>query len=177
MGGDPAGDSHPDGGQLLGAHPDSRQPLHPARLDSEFGDGGDEDLFDLPEEEVQIPEGRREQKDGVAHQLARAVVGHVPSASRLEHLHSPSGQILPPGEEVIGIGSPPQGHHGRVFEQEEGVLPRTLLAARDQRLLKGEPLRVGNPPEPSDLHSDDATSVRRPDRVEILMKRHGVHPH
>ncbi len=91
--GDPAGDPHPDGGHLapLGPHPRIarlRPGVHP-----EVRQGGDERLLHLAhvgDDPLRVLEA----DDGVADELARAVVGDVAAAVDVEHLGADLGQLL-----------------------------------------------------------------------------------
>ena len=80
--------------------------------------------------------------DGISHQLAGAVVGHISPALCLNHLNLSRDKHV--GQR---LAVPAQGDHVRVLDEQQ----RVGLAARshgiDQALLLGPGLLVGKPAE------------------------------
>ena len=74
-------------------------------------------------------------QDGVAHQLAGAMVGHVPPSLNALHLNSLPVQPLLGSQDVRGIGSTPQRDDGCMLEQEQNVLDQVALAQVDEGQL------------------------------------------
>jgi hypothetical protein len=76
----PFPDSHADGGELTISHPDASEPGAATGLDSEVVAGVDQGIFEFPQVFVEILTAWAEVEDGVADELARAMVGGLPAA-------------------------------------------------------------------------------------------------
>ena len=76
-------------------------------------------------------------KNGVAHQLARPVIGHV--ATTLDFHH----RDVTHGQQVFVLGSPAQGVDVGVFDQHHGVWAFVRFTRLDERFLGFSGRRVG----------------------------------
>ena len=59
---------------------------------------------------------------GIPDELPGPVERYVAAALHLEQLHAVRREIRRRRDEVRAFGGPPQGHHGRVLDQEQHVL-------------------------------------------------------
>src|SRR5688572_4699750 len=86
--GDPPGDPNADRGKFFIADPRSGQPWHALRGDAELAGGPDHYLFDVPHVLMDVASIGFEIDDGVTHELARAVVGHIAATPRLVNFNT-----------------------------------------------------------------------------------------
>ena len=77
-------------------------------------------------------------EDGVADELAGAVIGDVAAAIDLVQGDAAAGQQLVGGENVGAAGVAAQREHGRVLEQQKHVADAALLAQSDQLFLQAQ---------------------------------------
>ena len=81
----PPGDSDADRGQLAVAHPDTRQPRHAPGFDAVVGRHPDQHFLEIAHVAVDVAAVGLQIDDGIADELAGAVVGDVAAAPGLEH--------------------------------------------------------------------------------------------
>ena len=115
---------HPntDCGHLPPIGPHSRVPGIPPCLDAEVGQCADEHLLhgpDVGDDLAQVRQGH----DGIADQLAGAVVGDVAAAVDVETLRADSGQSLLGDEEVGAVAVAAHGVDVGMFLQEQVIRP------------------------------------------------------
>ena len=117
--------------------------------DAELRAGADEDLLKEPNEIYRTEVGAAlageraaEIDDGVADELARAVVGDVAAAIDFMQGDAFAGEELIRGEDVGAAGVAAEGEDGRVLEENEGIGDHAGFACGDEALLEGEGLRV-----------------------------------
>jgi hypothetical protein len=60
-------------------------------------------------------------EDGVAHQLARAVIGHVAAAADLVDGDAAADQQLVGGKDIRALRVTTQGYHPRMLEQQQHI--------------------------------------------------------
>ena len=60
-------------------------------------------------------------ENGIAHQLPRAVIGHISATIALINLDPFALQMSRRGEDVAAIGVSAQRDHGRMFQQQENI--------------------------------------------------------
>jgi len=96
-------------------------------------------------------------EDGVADELAGAVVGDVPAAVDFVKGDTAAQEELIGGEDVGAAGVAAEGENRGVFEEEEGVLDVTGQAQGRDLCLNAEGFVVGNAAEVEVL--DHATSL------------------
>ena len=126
--GDPAADADADGADLgglvgcevvLGVDPDAGLGVGVA-LDVELCEGGDDGLLEGSDVLVNAEFGGVEVDDGVADELARAVVGDIAAAVGLVELHALGCEELFRGEDVGGgIWAAGDGDDGVVLDHED----------------------------------------------------------
>ena len=86
-------------------------------------------------------------EDGVADELAGAVIGDVAAAVDLVEGDAARGKQLIGGENVGAVGVAAQRKHRRMLEQQQHVADAVLLAQRDQLLLQAKGFSVGDAAE------------------------------
>jgi hypothetical protein len=130
--GDAARDVDADGADLLfsdfacnsAVGPDAGAALDPAGKDSVAGAEADQGFFHAADvvdwaEAASVGIGQAAQvEDGVADELAGAVVGDVAAAVDLVDADAFAGEHFIGGEDVGAAGVAAQGEDGRVFEQQ-----------------------------------------------------------
>jgi hypothetical protein len=96
---------------------------------------------------VEVLPVRAQVENGIPHELAGAMVGHVPSPAHIEQLDAFGLQLRWTEEKVLFLGRRTQGNHVGVFQKEELVRDLTRPSPPHQCLLKGQPLPVRDGPE------------------------------
>jgi len=142
--GDPPGDPNADRGKFFIADPRPGQPWHALRGDAELAGGPDHYLFDVPHVLMDVASIGLEIDDGVTHELARAVVGHIAATPRLVNFNTLLLQKVGAGDDMrpVVAGLDPQRNHRRVFEKQQlvGNIPRPPLLY--ERLLELDAVRI-----------------------------------
>ncbi len=77
-------------------------------------------------------------EDGVADELAGAVIGDVAAAVDLVEGDAARGRATRRRREVGAVGVAAEGEHGRVLEQQQHVADAALRAQRDQFFLQAK---------------------------------------
>jgi hypothetical protein len=62
-----------------------------------------------------------EVKNGISHELPRAVIGHIPSASGVNDLDPPGGKKFFGSDYVRPCAEPPYGDHRRMLNKDESI--------------------------------------------------------
>ena len=86
-------------------------------------------------------------EDGVADELAGAVVGDVAAAVDLVERDAAAGEEFVGGEDVGAVGVAAEGEDGRVLEEQQDVVDATLEAEIDELRLEAEGFVVGDAAE------------------------------
>src|SRR5215217_2986615 len=137
----PAGELHPDGGNLAAVHPHARVLRVPYRFEPVVREDKDDQLFQIPQ--VLVGVELFEAQNGIPHQLSGAVEGCVPTPVAPEHLRPQRLQVLLPRPEIRGVpGRAANGVDRRVLQEDEGVWNLIPLAQPDELPLQLPPLRV-----------------------------------
>ncbi len=145
VGGDGLRDVDTDGGDLLfadasaGQRPDAGQFGDALRGDAEVFAGEDKSFFDETDEVDRAKMGTAfageiaaEIEDGVADELAGAVVGDVAATIDLVDLDAAACEQFVTGEDVGAGGIAAEGENGWMLEKDERVPDGTGFACRDE---------------------------------------------
>ena len=81
-------------------------------------------------------------EDGIAHQLAGAVIGHVAAAADLVNGDAAAGQQLVRGKNVRAVRVTAQRNHRRMFEQKQHVPDAALGDERGHLRLEAQTFAV-----------------------------------
>ena len=81
-------------------------------------------------------------EDGVADELAGAVIGDVAAAIDFVKRDAAAGQELIGSENVGAVGVAAQGEHGRMLEEQQDVADAALLAQLNQLRLQAQSFGV-----------------------------------
>ena len=154
--GDAAGDVDADGREFfLGDAaardgPDAGATFDALRGDAEVVGGADEDVFkeadvvDRAEMGAALAgEVAAEVEDGIADELAGAVVGDVAAAVDLVDFDAFGRQEFVGGEDVAALGVAAEGEDGWMLEEDEGVGDGVGFACGDEFGLEAEAFGVG----------------------------------
>ena len=160
MRGDRLGDVDSDGGNLpladaaAGEGPDAGEFADALCGDAEVFAGVDEGFFHQPDKIYGSQVGAAfagevaaEVKDGVADELARAVIGDVASAVDLVDFDAALGEEIVGREDVGAGGVAAEGEDRRVFEEEERVADGSRFARGYDIGLDAEAFGVGDAAE------------------------------
>jgi hypothetical protein len=132
---------HADRAQLArrALEPDAGEPLDARGLEVEGADCPDDRLLEVADVALHVAAVAVEIEDRVADELARPVVGGLPAAVGLDHLHLGSG-----GDVQLGalVGAPPERDHRRVLEQDDGVRDGALGDRGRERALEVPRLEI-----------------------------------
>jgi len=158
--GDGLRDVDADGGELLfadgaaGERPDAGEFGDALGGDAEVFTGVDEGFFHEADEvdgaevwALFAGEVASEIEDGVADELAGAVVRDVAAAVDLVDFDGFLGEGLVGGQDVGAAGVAAEGEDGGVFEEEEGVADAVGFAGGDDFGLEAEAFGVGDAAE------------------------------
>ena len=160
VGGDGLGDVDADGGDFLfadgaaGEGPDAGEFADALGGDAEIFAGEDEGFFHEADEvdgaEVRAAfagEVAAEVEDGVADELAGAVVGDVAAAVDFVDFYGSAGEQVVGGQDVGAGGVAAEGEDGWVFEEEERVADEVGFAGGYDFGLEAEAFGVGDAAE------------------------------
>ena len=132
-------------------------PARPARAlgeDAIIRTSANEHLFQLAKilDDAQRRGEAAQIEDGITHQLPRPVIGDVSSAVGLEQRDAAPRQQLVAGNNVLAVGIPAQGKHGRMLDQQQHIADALLLAQGTDLLLQGQRRGVV---QAAEIHHDD----------------------
>ena len=142
----PAGDSYPEGRQLIAIDPDAdiRIVVVVARRDQpKLGRGSNQDLLKITDIASDVAAVRREINDRITDQLPRAMIGDVPAPPGLVKFDTRLAERRLIGQNVRPFGRPTERDDVRMFEKEERVWNLVTLPLTDQLLLQRVCLGVG----------------------------------
>jgi hypothetical protein len=146
----------------LGLNPDPAQARHLTSNQSQPRQGQDEGLFQFANIANVVAISQLD--DGVADQLAGAVIGDIPAPVYPVDGDAAPGQFGFAPEQVICMSAPPEGVGVRMFEQEQGGgLACLRQPARPIRFVN--PRRFGNLPGPG--RGFRAGSLRQQDAGQV----------
>ena len=158
--GDALRDVDADGSDLLllntasGERPDACAFAYALGHHAEVAAGADEDLFEHSDEvdgaKVRAFFAREvpaQIDDGIADELAGAVISNVSAAVDLVKFDAALLQEFVRGEDVGAAGVAAQGKDWGMFEQQERIADEVLLTCGDDLLLDSEAFGVGNTAE------------------------------
>ena len=133
MRGDPSR-RHPDpyGRDLLAPRPDARRPFVALALDAEGAERADQHRFEAAKVGVKVLAVGFEVQDGIAYELAGAVVGDVASAPCLVDADPPGGELAGGEQQVAAPAGRPEGDDVGVLQEQQGVGDPALPALFDQ---------------------------------------------
>ena len=89
--------------------------------------------------------------DGIADELAGAVVGDIAAAIDLVQLHAALCEQFVAGEDIGAMRVAAKREHRRMLQQQQRVADEVLLARSDDLLLDGEAFRVGDAAEMEEI--------------------------
>ena len=110
-------------------------------------------VFQVADVLVDVSAIRLEVEDGIADELARAVVGDVAAAPRLAQLDAERLEPLGRREHVRprGLGAAAEGDHVGMFQQQQDIPDLARPPLFDERALQFEAFPVGHEPQLADL--------------------------
>jgi hypothetical protein len=85
--------------------------------------------------------------NGISDELTWTVVSDIAPAVDLVQLDSSLDKQVVAGKDVGAMRVSSQGEHRWVFQKEKRIVDKVLLASRDDLLLDGEGLRIGDASE------------------------------
>ena len=156
MGGDPAADVDADGrklffGDVAGRmNPDPGFAGDPIGGDAEIGGGADHGFFEGADIPVNVAADKIEIENGVADELAGAMIGDVAAAIGFAKLDIFLAQDILGGEKILLAGVAAKGEDVRMFAEEEDVVDGTGFARGDNTLLKSVGIGPGEKAEVAD---------------------------
>ncbi len=149
----PAGDAYTDRADLLVSDPDARESGDAPRLDVERAERADDGLLDVADVAVQVAAIGLQVEDGVADELAGAVVGDVAAATGLEQLDRIRGALSFVEQHVRRVTRRAERDDVRVLKQQERVIDVAGTTPADELLLQLQPLCVGDGAEPGNTEA------------------------
>ena len=156
VGGDPAADVDTDGGEFFFGDiagrldPDAGFAGDPIGGDAEIGGGTDHGFFEGADVPVNIAADWIEIEDGIADDLAGAVIGDVATAVRFAELDIFLAEDIFGGEKIFLAGVAPESDDMGMFAEEEDVADSAGFAGSDDSLLEGVGVGPGKEAEVGD---------------------------
>jgi hypothetical protein len=141
VGGDPAADVDADGGKFFfgyvagGLNPDAGFAGDAIGGDAEIGGGTDHGLFEGADVPVNVAANRIEIEDGVANDLAGAMISDVAAAICFAELYVFLAEDVFGGEKIFPAGVAAEGEDVGVLAEEEDVVDDADFAGGDEALL------------------------------------------
>ena len=147
--GDPFAHAYSEGGDFSIVDPDPGQAIPAASGDAEIGEGEDEGFLQGAEIGVEVFPVIFEIKNGVADELAWAVIGRLPPAIDFYDRMRKGGGIAEGGL----IANAPDGVNGGVFEKEKGVTDLIRASGGGEFLLARKSVLIRDVgAEPANVH-------------------------
>ena len=141
--GDPAADMDADGGEFFfgdiagGLDPDAGFAGDAVGGDAEVSGGADHGLFESADIPVNVAADGIEIEDGVANDLAGAVIGDVATAVGFAELDIFLAEDIFGGEKILLAGVAAEGENVGMLAEEEDVVDGAGFAGGDHALLEG----------------------------------------
>jgi hypothetical protein len=146
--GDPAADVNADGGEFLFAgavlHPDAGFAGNAIGGHTEIGAGADHGLFEGANIPADVAFDVAEVKDGIADDLAGAVIGDVSAAIGGVEFDALLTEDVFGGEEIGAAGIAAESDDVRMFAEEKDVVDGGGFAGGDEALLQGVGVGIGD---------------------------------
>ncbi len=98
-------------------------------------------------------------KDGVAHELSRAVEGYVAAAVTFKNLNACGAKLFRRRQNIGRIGIPAQGDDGRMLKQQQHVSDASRLSHLDQRRLQAQRCLVVKRSELENMDQSNSQSL------------------
>jgi len=143
VGGDPAADVYADGGEFFFGNiarrldPNAGFAGDAVGGDAEIGGGPDHGLFEGADVPVNVAADGIEIENGVADDLAGAVIGDVAATVGFAELDILLAQDIFGGEEIFLVGVSAERQNVRVFAEEEDVVDDAGFSGGDKALQEG----------------------------------------
>ncbi len=177
MGGQPAREVDADRGDLAPPHPDA-DPLALAGggHDAVVGEQRDQRRRQVPDVAAQVAAVGRQVEDGVADELAGAVVGDLAAAVGLDHFDA-APRPLGRRQQDVGLGCvAPERVDMGVLEQQQPLGPVAVAQGLARLDLQLEGARILDAPEPAPVRASapaghGAILVARPVTIRGLRRR------
>jgi hypothetical protein len=156
VGGDPAADVDADGSEFLFGdiagrlHPDAGFAGDAIGGEAEIGGGADHGLFEGADVPVNVAADGIDIEDGVADDLAGAMIGDVSSAVGFTELHIFLAEDIFGGEEIFLAGAAAECQDVGMLAKEEDVVDGPGFARGDEALLEGVCVGPGEETEVGD---------------------------
>ncbi len=128
--------------------PDARQSANATGLNTEFGAKADESFFQKADEvhgadaATTLITQAAQIEDGVANELARAVIGDVTATVDVVECDTAAGKKFTGGKDVGAVRITAQGKDRRMFEEQKNITDAVLLAHFNQLRLKTQRFAV-----------------------------------
>jgi hypothetical protein len=152
---DPSPDSNPDRGDFFLSNPYPCEPCSALSRKIPYGQSSNKYLFKCAQVRMDVATMSGQVNNRVADKLARAMKGHIPTASNPVHWH------LPRIQHVTLVPSPAQGKDGWMFKQEQGVFPFPLVLLSHEFFLQSKGLGIFNKTEVYTVQLHDPCSSQR----------------
>jgi hypothetical protein len=156
VGGDPAADMDADGGEFLfrdiawGLDPDAGLAGDAIGRDAEIGGGADHGFFEGADVPVNVAADEVEIEDGVADDLAGAVISDVAAAVGFAELDIFLAQDVFGGEKIFLAGVAAEREDMRMLAEEEDVVDGARFTGGNDALLEGVGVGPGEEAEIGD---------------------------
>jgi len=151
--GDPAGDAHADGADLLGADPRASQPGDAAGGQPVVGADANHHFFDVANVAVHVAAIRLEVENRIADHLAGAVISDVATAAGLVNGDPEFVQTCGGGKDVraSAVTFDSEGDDRGMLQQHQHVADRPGAPLLDEVALQREPVGIRHHPEPTNF--------------------------
>src|SRR5207249_9954106 len=121
---------------LFMARPDARKTPQPLRGEAEILQRAEDGLLQRPHVLLDVLVVGAQVQDGIAHQLARPVVGHTASALNVINFEPLAGKKLARDQQMVGPGGAAAREYRLVLQQDEPVRQLFPWPRPDQSLLQ-----------------------------------------
>jgi hypothetical protein len=150
---DPSRDAHPNGRDLLVAHPDAGQPFDAAGIDTVIGGRANEDRFEIAHVTVNVATVGVQVDDRIADNLPGPVIGDIAPATGLVNVDAARGEGVGGRKNVraAAVAAHAERQDVGMFEEEQRVADSASTAIFDEHTLQSERLGVRHSSEPTDV--------------------------
>src|SRR5207237_10357082 len=122
-------------GNLVVSDPDAAFAFDAFGGDAVFGDGADQHFLEVRDVFADVALAFAEVEDGVADELAGAVIGDVAAARRFEKADTLRAKDVAAGEQMIEFAAAAEGDDRRMYEQEKLVGELLVLTQSYDHML------------------------------------------
>lgn len=164
VGSDPAADVDADGGEFFlgdivgGLDPDAGLAGDAIGGDAEFSGGADHGFFERADVPVDVAADAIEIENGIADDLARAVIGDVSATVGFAEFDAFLAKDVFGGEKIFLAGVAAEGEDVRVLAEKKDVVDGASFTRSDQAFLEG--VGVG-PGEETEVDGEERWHERR----------------